>query len=310
MTASIHPTAIHPTAVIDPLAELDEGVEVGPYAVIGPEVTVAAGTRIDSAVQLRGPTTIGRDNHIYPGACVGFDPQDLKYSGERTHLVIGDRNHLREFATVQRGTGEGGGETTIGDDNLFMGYTHIAHDCHVGNRTVFANNATLSGHVEVHDDAVVGAFSSVHQFCRVGRHAYIGGYSVITRDPLPFVKTVGMKPACYGINRIGLERKGFSPELLKALSAAYRILVRSKLKMAEAVARLRDELGDEPEVRYIADFVEGSGRGVIREVSGRGRSQGRVGRVGLAWPRGTRDDRVPGVPDVPGVRKLTPGYGV
>ncbi len=261
--------SIHPTAIIDPAAELDDGVEVGPYAVIGPQVSIAAGTRVESGAQLRGPTTIGRDNVIYPTACVGFDPQDLKYGGETTRLTIGDRNHFRECCTVQRGTAGGGGLTSIGDDNLFMAYTHVAHDCHVGHRTVFANNATLSGHVEVHDDSVVGAFSSVHQFCRVGRHAYIGGYSVVTRDPLPFVKTVGMKPACYGLNRIGLQRKGFSEETLKQLEAAYRILVRGKHSVPQALELLR-ALAGEPEVIDFIDFIEGSERGVIRDLPGKG----------------------------------------
>ncbi len=267
-------TDIHPTAVVDSGARLADGVVVGPYAIIGPRVEIGAGTRVEASAHIQGPTTIGENNRIYPFACIGFDPQDLKFGGEETRLEIGDGNHFREHVTVHRGTGHDRQLTTIGSHNLFMVGTHIAHDCVIGDHTIFANNGTLAGHVEVQDHATVGAFSSVHQFCRVGRYAYIGGYSVITRDPLPFVKTVGTRPVCYGINRIGLERKGFSPELLKALSAAYRILVRSKLKMAEAVARLRDELGDEPEVRYIADFVEGSGRGVIREVSGRGRSRG------------------------------------
>ena len=267
-------TDIHPTAVVDAGAELGAGVTVGPYAVIGPRVEIGAGTRIDASAQVRGPTRIGERNHVYPFACLGFDPQDLKYGGEETRLEIGDDNRFREHVTVHRGTGAGRALTTVGSGNLFMVGTHIAHDCVVGDHTIFANNGTLAGHVDVEDHATVGAFSSVHQFCRVGRYAYIGGYSVITRDPLPFVKTVGTRPVCYGINRIGLERKGFSPELLKTLDAAYRILVRSKLKTADALARLRDELGDEPEVRYLADFVEGSRRGVIRELPGRGRTRG------------------------------------
>lgn len=266
-------TNIHPTAVIDPGAELAPDVLVGPYAVIGPDVEIGPGTRIDSAAQLRGPTKIGRDNHVYSGACLGFDPQDLKYAGERTELLVGDGNHFREFTTVHRGTGDGGGTTRIGDGNLFMAYTHVAHDCHVGNRAIFANNGTLAGHVEVHDDAVVGAFSSVHQFCRVGAHAYIGGYSVITRDALPYVKTVGMKPACYGLNRIGLERKGFETETLKGMERAYRILVRGKHKMPKALELLR-ELPELPEIQHLIDFVEGSGRGVIRDLPGRGGSRG------------------------------------
>lgn len=262
-------TRIHPTAVVDPDAELGAGVEIGPHAVIGAGVVIGDGTRIDAGAQLRGPATLGRDNHVYSGACLGFDPQDVKYGGEPTRLTIGDRNRFRELSTIHRGTAQGSGVTTIGDDNLFMAYTHVAHDCHVGSRTVFANAGTLAGHVEVQDDATVGAFTSVHQFCRVGRHAYLGGYSVITRDPLPYVKTVGMKPVCYGVNRIGLERKGFSAETLKALEAAYRILVRGKHSVPKALELLR-QLDERPEVQVLIDFVEGSERGLIRDLPGRG----------------------------------------
>jgi len=266
-------TEIHSTAVVDPDAELADGVVVGPHAVIGGGVRVGAGTRIGAGAQLRGPTRMGEGNRIFPGACLGFDPQDLKYGGEETRLEIGDHNHFREHCTVHRGTGKGGGVTRVGSHNLFMVGTHVAHDCTVGDHTIFANNGTLAGHVEVADHATVGAFSSVHQFCRVGRHAYIGGYSVITRDALPFVKTVGARPACYGINRIGLERKGFSAELLERLDAAYRILVRSRLNTSRALERLRHELAEVPEVRYLVRFVEGSERGVIRELPRKGRSR-------------------------------------
>ncbi len=266
-------TNIHPTAVVDSAAELDEGVVVGPYAVIGPRVRIATGTHVDAGAQLRGPTEIGPDNHIYSGACVGFEPQDLKYEGEESFLVIGARNRIREYTTINRGTAVGGGTTSIGDENLLMAYAHIGHDCTVGNRTVFVNNATLGGHVEVGDDVTIGAFSSVHQFCRIGRHAYIGGYSVITRDALPFVKTVGIRPACYGINRIGLERKGFEAKRLKLLEAAYRILVRSKLSTPTALERLR-EMAENGDVAYFADFVASSERGVIKDPPGREGSRG------------------------------------
>ncbi len=262
-------TNIHPTAIIDPSARLADGVTVGSYAVIGPRVEIGAGTRVEAGAHVQGPSRIGEKNRIFPYACVGFDPQDLKYAGEETWLEVGDRNLFREHCTINRGTGGGGGRTTIGDDNLFMAYTHVAHDCHVGSRTVFSNNGTLAGHVEVADEAVVGAFSSVHQFCRLGRHAYVGGYSVITRDALPYVKTVGIKPACYGINRIGLERKGFEPRDLEPLEAAYRILVRAKLNTTQALERLREELGDVPRVRYLIDFVEGSQRGVVKQLPSR-----------------------------------------
>ena len=207
-------------------------------------------------------------------AAVGFEPQDLKFHGEETRLEIGDRNVFREFSTMHRGTGNGGGLTTIGDDNLFMVYTHVAHDCHVGSRTVFSNGGTLAGHVEVADDAVVGAYSAVHQFCRVGRHSYIGGYSVITRDPLPFVKTVGQKPVAYGVNTIGLERKGMDPETIRILEKAVRLLLRSKLNTTQALERMEAEFGDSEEVRYLMDFVRASSRGVITKSPGGSRTRG------------------------------------
>lgn len=268
------PTNVHPMAVVDPSAELDHGVSVGPFAVIGPQVKVGAGTRIESGAQLRGPSTIGPENHIFPGAIVGFEPQDLKFDGEDTTLEIGARNKIRELTTIHRGTSVGGGVTTVGDDNLFMTGTHIAHDCHVGSHTIFANNATLAGHVRVYDHSTVGAFSSIHQHCRVGRHAFIGGYSVITRDALPFVKTVGTRPACYGINRIGLERRGFDDATLKALEAAYRILVRARHTPAKAV-ELLSELPEHPELNYLIEFIGGTDRGLITSPPGR---EGRRGQ--------------------------------
>jgi UDP-N-acetylglucosamine acyltransferase len=265
---------IHPSAVVDASARLEEGVVVGAHAVIGAGVELGAGTEVGAAAVLQGPARIGRDNRISPHAAIGTDPQDLKFRGEETRLEIGDRNHFREFCTVHRGTAKGGGVTRIGDDNLFMVYTHVAHDCAVGSRTIFANNATLAGHVEIHDDASISAFSSVHQFCRVGRHAYVGGYSVITQDALPFVKTVGVKPACYGLNRIGLERKGFSVESIKRLDAAVRLLTRSGMNLGDAVARLREEQGDDPEVAYLAQFASTAERGVIRTAPGRRGARG------------------------------------
>lgn len=267
-------TNIHPTAVVDGASELGVGVQIGPFAVIGAGVSLGDRTRVDAGAQVHGPSRIGADNHIYPYACIGFDPQDLKFAGEETTLEVGDRNHFREHSTVHRGTGKGGGLTTVGSDNLLMVGAHVAHDCHVGDRNIFANNGTLAGHVEVADDAVIGAFSSVHQFCRVGRHAYIGGYSVLTRDVLPFVKTVGAKPACFGINRIGLERKGFQDDELTALERAYRVLVRSKLNTSDALAKLRQDFGDSPHVSYLVEFVAGSQRGVIKEPPRRGSSRG------------------------------------
>lgn len=265
---------IHPTAIVDRSAEIRDGVEIGPYAIVGADVVVGEGSRIGAGAHVEGPTVLGRENVLHPRCCVGFDPQDLKFEGETTRLEVGDRNHFREFSTVHRGTGHGGGLTTIGNDNLFMAYTHVAHDCRVGDRTIFANCGTLAGHVDVEDDAVVGAFSSVHQFCRVGRHAYIGGYSVVTRDALPYVKTVGTKPVCYGLNRIGLQRKGFEKETLDVLESAYRILVRSRLSVSKAVAKIEAEVEGIPEVEALLAFLAGTRRGVITEPPGRGGSRG------------------------------------
>ena len=253
---------LHPQAHIDPSARLGEGVRVGPFAVIGPGVEIGDGTEVGAGAQIQGPTRIGRENRIFPNACIGFEPQDLKFGGEEVFLEIGDRNQFREFCTVHRGTVKGGGVTRVGSGGLFMTYSHIAHDCQVGDRVIFANNATLAGHVEVHDDATISAFSAVHQFCRVGRHAYVGGFSVVTMDALPFVKTVGQKPACYGLNSIGLKRKGFDPESLRRLDEAVRILVRSKLNTKQALERLRAELAGDPHVDYLIDFVESAQRGV------------------------------------------------
>ncbi|HYG63034.1 MAG TPA: acyl-ACP--UDP-N-acetylglucosamine O-acyltransferase [Thermoanaerobaculia bacterium] len=265
---------IHPQALVDPGAVLGEGVRIGPFAVVGPGVVLGDGTEVGAGAQVQGPARIGRENRIFPYACIGFEPQDLKFRGEEVSVEIGDRNQFREFTTVHRGTSKGGGVTRIGSDNLFMAYTHVAHDCQVGSRTIFANNATLAGHVEVHDDANISAFTSVHQFCRVGRHAYIGGYSVITMDALPFVKTVGISPAFYGLNSIGLKRKGFSPEGVKRLDRAVRILVRSGLNTSQALERMRAELAGDPDVDYLIAFVEGSSRGVHKSMPRGGRSGG------------------------------------
>ncbi len=260
--------------MIDPSARLAAGVTVGPYAVIGPRVEIGAGTRVEAGAHVQGPSRIGKENRIFPYACVGFEPQDLKFGGEETRLEVGDGNSFREFCTVHRGTADGGGLTTIGSDNLFMAYTHVAHDCRVGDRTVFSNGGTLAGHVDVFDDAVVGAYSAVHQFCRVGSHAYIGGYSVITQDALPFVKTVGHRPAVYGINKIGLERKGMAEDSIKRLQEAYRVLVKSGLSTSSALDTLRADHAGCAEVDELIEFVASSKRGVIKSQPRSGRSRG------------------------------------
>lgn len=265
---------IHSTAVVDPGAELAPSVKVGAYATIGAGVRIGDDTEVGVGAQIQGPTRLGSENRVFPQASIGFEPQDLKYQGEETHLRVGDRNIFREHCTVHRGTGEGAGLTKIGNDNLFMVYTHVAHDCVVGDRTIFSNNATLAGHVDVADDAVVGAFSAVHQFCRVGRHAYIGGFSVITMDALPFAKTVGAKPAFLGMNRIGMERKGVDVSVLSSVERALRILLRSKKNTSQALVELRQELGSVPEVAYLIEFVEGSTRGIIKTLPGKQGARG------------------------------------
>lgn len=268
------PVTIHPTAVVDAGAELGANVTVEAYAVIGPEVVVGDDCQIGSTTQLQGPTTMGPGNRIFPHACIGLDPQDLKYQGERTTLEIGSGNIFREFCTVNRGTGLGGGSTTIGDENLFMAYSHVAHDCHVAHRTILTNAATLAGHVLVGDYAAIGAFSAVQQFCRVGRHAYIGGYSIITKDALPYMKTVGAKPACIGVNRVGLMRRGFSEERVRAIEAGARLLLRAGLNTSQALERLEEELGEDPDVRPLIDFVRSSEVGVIKALPGQRRTRG------------------------------------
>jgi len=256
---------IDPTAIVSSEAAIASGVEIGAFSIIGPNVTIGAGTAIGPFMRIEGPVTIGERNRFFGQSSVGTEPQDLKFKGERTELVIGNDNVFREFVTLNRGTVGGGGITTIGSNNFFMAYSHVAHDCHVGDNTIFANNATLAGHVEVGDFATVGAFSAVHQFCRVGDHAFIGGATICTQDVLPYVKTVGSRPAkSYGINHIGLERKGFQKETIEALQRAYRILVRSKLRLEDALLRIESELGYSAEVQYMAEFVRGAKRGFIR----------------------------------------------
>jgi UDP-N-acetylglucosamine acyltransferase len=256
---------IHPTAVVSPDAAVAADVEIREYAVVGPHVTIGSGSVIGPFTRIEGPVTIGERNVFYGHLSVGTPPQDLKYKGEKTELTIGNDNVFREFCTLNRGTAGGGAHTTIGSSNYFMAYSHVAHDCHIGSNTIFANNATLAGHVEVGDFSTIGAFTAVHQFCRVGEHAFIGGGSICTQDVLPFVKTVGNRPAkTYGINTIGLERKGFPKETIEALQRAYRILIRSHLRLEEALQRIEAELSFVAEAQYLAEFVRGSKRGFIR----------------------------------------------
>jgi UDP-N-acetylglucosamine acyltransferase len=252
---------VHATAIVHPAARIGAGTVVGPFVTIGAHVTIGRNCRIGASCVIDGDTTIGEDNEIYPMTSIGLVPQDLKFGGEMTRVVIGDRNVIREFVTIHRGTKGGGGVTTIGHQNLLMAYTHIAHDCHVGNQTIFANAATLAGHVLVEDFASIGAFSGVHQFCRVGRYAFIGGYSVVTRDALPFVKTVGNRARIYGINTIGLIRRGFTQDAIVKLRRAYRYLVHSNT--SRAIAQIEKEPAlQTAEIRYLVEFIHTSKRGV------------------------------------------------
>jgi UDP-N-acetylglucosamine acyltransferase len=256
---------IDSTSIISPDAILGEDVTVGPFCIIGSNVIVGDGSSIGPYTRIEGPVRIGARNRFFGQSSIGTEPQDLKFRGEQTELVIGDDNVFREFVTVNRGTQGGGGITTFGSGNFMMAYSHVAHDCHVGDSVIFANAATLAGHVEVGDFSTIGAFSAVHQFCRVGAHAFIGGFTVVTQDALPFVKTVGGRPAkTYGVNTIGLERRGFSKESIAAVHRAYRILVRSKLKLDEALVKIEGELADFAETRYFAEFVRSAKRGIIR----------------------------------------------
>jgi UDP-N-acetylglucosamine acyltransferase len=252
---------IHPTALVHRNARIGAGTVVGPYVTIGEHVTIGRNNRIGASTVIDGVTAIGDGNEIFPMASIGLVPQDLKFGGEPTRVVIGDRNVIREFVTIHRGTGGGGGITSIGNHNLLMAYTHIAHDCHIGNETIFANAATLAGHVLVEDYANIGAFSGVHQFCRVGRYAFIGGYSVVTRDALPFIKTVGNRARVYGVNTIGLRRRGFSKDAIDQLTRAYRHLLHSNTSRALAQIQ-RDPALQSPEVRYLVEFIRSSKRGV------------------------------------------------
>jgi UDP-N-acetylglucosamine acyltransferase len=235
---------------------------VGAFATIGEHVTIGRRCRIGASSAIDGWTEIGDDTEIYPLASVGLAPQDLKYKGEPTRLVIGERNVFREFVTIHRGTAGGGGVTSIGNHNLFMAYAHVAHDCHIGHHTIFGNAATLGGHVTVEDYATISAYSGVHQFCRVGQHAFIGGYTVVTRDALPFAKTVGNRARIYGVNSIGLARRGFSPELIGKLRRAYRHLVQHNTSRALELIE-RDESLAAPEVSYLVHFITSAQRGVI-----------------------------------------------
>jgi UDP-N-acetylglucosamine acyltransferase len=257
-------TCIDPSAAVSPGAVIGEGTTIAQHASIGPHVTIGKRCRVGASTVIDGWTDIGDDNEIAPFVSIGLAPQHLKYAGQPTRVVIGDRNVIREFVTVHRGTVEGGGLTRVGSRNLIMAYAHVAHDCAIENDTILGNAATLGGHVHVEDFANISAFSGVHQFCRVGRHAFIGGYSVVTKDAMPFAKSVGNRARIYGLNSIGLVRRGFSPDSIGKLKRAYRYLLVSKLNTSRAVSAIQNDPSLAcPEVQYLVEFIRGSHRGVL-----------------------------------------------
>ncbi len=252
-------------AIVSPSARIGSDVRIGPGAVVGDEVELGDGCVLDHHAVVHGPARLGRDNHVFSFAVVGGDPQDLTYRAERVSLEVGDANEFREFCTVSRGTAKGGGVTRVGSHNLFMAYSHIGHDSQVGNHTIFVNGATLAGHVVVEDYVTIGNFSPVHQFCRVGKHAYVGAHTVITQDVLPFSKVVSQRETkCYGVNAVGLERSGFSPERIRVIEQAYRLLLRSKLNTAQALQQMRETLSDSADVLSVIRFIESAERGITK----------------------------------------------
>lgn len=255
---------IHATAIVHPKAKIGENVEIGPYAVVGENVSIGNGTRIGAHAVIDDWTEIGEDNRIFQFASVGAQPQDLKFQGEETVLRIGDRNTIREFVTMHRGTADGGGETVVGNDNLFMAYTHIAHDCRVSNHVVMANCATLAGHVEVDDYAILGGLSAYHQFVRIGCHVMISGGAIAAQDIPPYTIAQGDRASTHGINSIGLSRRGFSKDAVRSIKNVYKLVFRSELRLEDALARAEEEYGEVPEVKIFTEFIRGSERGVAR----------------------------------------------
>ena len=255
---------IHATAIIDASAQIDEGVEIGPYTVIGPDVQIGKGTQIASHVVIKTSTRIGCDNKILQFSSIGEDPQDKKYAGEKTYLEIGDRNVIREYVTLNRGTSQDAVYTKIGSDNLLMAYTHVAHDCQIGDNTIMANAASLGGHVHVEDWAILGGFSIVHQFCRVGAHSFSGMGSVIAKDVPPYIILNGHPAKPHGINKEGLKRRGYEEQQLRAITEAFKLLYRSGLPFAEAKQRIDELAREQPALTLMSDFFANSNRSIIR----------------------------------------------
>jgi len=255
---------IHPTAIVDSGAELDPTVAVGPYTIIAKDVYIGANTRIGSHVVIEPYVTIGRNCEIFQYAALGAQPQSLKFEGEKTFVKIGDRTIIREFVTVHRGTAFGGGITQVGDENFLMAYTHIAHDCQTGRNVVMANNTTLAGHIHIEDHATVGGLVAIHQFVRIGQHAFVGGKAAVVKDIPPFVIASGDRARLHGLNSVGLKRHGFSQQTLSALKKAYRILFRYGLTLNEALERVKADVEPVPEVMALIDFIQSSKRGITR----------------------------------------------
>ena len=257
-------SVIHPTAIVDPTAQIDAGCSIGAYSIIGADVSIGASTTIGPHVVVHGPTRVGAGNKVFQFASVGDDPQDLKYDGEVTHLEIGDNNTIREFTTINRGTEGGGGVTRIGNNNLFMAYIHVAHDCQIGNHVIMANGASLAGHVTLGDYAILAGFACIHQFCEVGEHAFVGLNSVANRDVTPFTMAVGNYAEAKGINKNGLRRRDFSEDTIKALHRAYMNLIRGHGERNKVIEGLADDISRHAAVGRLVNFVRDSERGVVR----------------------------------------------
>ncbi len=255
---------IHETAIIDPNASIAKDVEVGPWTLIGPDVVIGEGTVISPHVVIRGPTTIGKNNRIYQFATIGEDSPDKKYSGETTRLEIGNHNVFRECCTVHRGTVQGGGVTKIGSHNLFMAYTHVAHDCVIGNHVVFSNNASVAGHVSVDDYACLGGMVGVHQFCAIGTHSFAAGGAIIIKDVPPFVMVSGYPAEAHGLNSVGLERHGYTTEVITNLKRAYKVIFRQSYTLQQAIGELKKMAKDTSEINSLIDFLNNSTRGIVR----------------------------------------------
>jgi UDP-N-acetylglucosamine acyltransferase len=264
MSAATRPSSVHPTAVVSPKARMGEGCFVGPYSIIGDDVELGDGVKLESHCVIDGHTSIGDETHVFPFVSIGLASQDLKYKGEPSETRIGKRNKIREFVTIHRGTAGGGMLTSLGDDCLIMAQAHIAHDCLVGDGVIMANAATLAGHVVIGDRANIGAYSGVHQFCRVGKEAYVGGYSVVVKDALPFALTVGNHARCYGLNITGMKRRGYSRETIDALHHAFHLLLSAKLNTTQALERINEEITGSVEVADLVRFIQDSNRGVTK----------------------------------------------